>query len=63
MACPVCFGGEDPVVLESITAGISVLLGVTLVVLGCFDRFFVSLARRSRAAAHLTDERFEKAVE
>lgn len=63
MACPVCFGGEDPVVRESITAGISVLLGVTLVVLGCFARFFVSLARRSRSAAHLIDERFEKAVE
>jgi hypothetical protein len=59
MSCPVCFGGEDPVVRESLTAGISVLLGVTVVVLGCFARFFVSLARRSRDAAHLVAHRFD----
>jgi hypothetical protein len=59
MACPVCFGGEDPVVRESLSAGIAVLLGVTAVVLGLFVRFFVSLARRSRAAAHLVEDRFE----
>jgi hypothetical protein len=32
-----------------------VLLGVTAVVLALFARFFVRLARRSRAAAHLVD--------
>lgn len=53
MACPVCFGGEDPAMRESLNAGIGVLLGVTAVVLGCFARFFVTLARRSRDAAHL----------
>lgn len=63
MSCPVCFGGEDPVFRESLTAGIGVLLGVTAVVLGCFARFFLSLARRSREAAHLIDERFGRAVE
>jgi hypothetical protein len=36
---------------ESLIAGISVLLGVTIVVLGCFARFFVSLARRAREVA------------
>jgi hypothetical protein len=56
MSCPVCFSGDDPVVRESLTAGISVLLGVTLVVLGCFARFFVALARRARAAAHMVEE-------
>ena len=40
---------------ESLNAGIGVLLGVTVVVLGCFARFFLKLARRSRAAAHLVD--------
>jgi hypothetical protein len=35
--------------------GILVLLGVTVAVLGCFARFFVALARRSRAAAHLVE--------
>ena len=29
MACPVCFGGEDTVMRESLNAGIGVLMGVT----------------------------------
>ena len=53
--CPVCFTGADPVARETLNAGIGVLLGVTLVVLLMFARFFVKLARRSRAAAHLVD--------
>jgi hypothetical protein len=53
MACPVCFGNVEPAVRESMNAGILVLLGVTAVVLACFLRFFVALARRSRDAAHL----------
>lgn len=55
MACPVCFGGEDPIARESLNAGIGVLMGVTAIVLGCFARFFVVLAKRSRAAAHLVE--------
>lgn len=62
MACPVCFGGEDPVVRESLNAGIFVLLGVTAIVLGLFARFFLALARRSREAAHLVEDRFESSV-
>jgi hypothetical protein len=57
MACPVCFGGDDVFVRESLNAGIGVLLGVTVVVLALFARFFVLLARRSRAHAHLVGER------
>ena len=53
--CPVCFSGADPVARETLNAGIGVLLGVTIVVLGLFARFFLKLARRSRAAAHLVD--------
>jgi len=53
--CPVCFSGGDPVARETLNAGIGVLLGVTVVVLGLFARFFLKLARRSRAAAHLVD--------
>ena len=53
--CPVCFTGGDPVTRETLNAGIGVLLGVTGVVLGLFARFFLKLARRSRAAAHLVD--------
>jgi hypothetical protein len=58
MACPVCFGGDDPVVRESLTAGIGVLMGVTVMVLGCFGAFFVRIARRARAA-RVVEERFE----
>ena len=50
MSCPVCFGGDDPVMRESLNAGIGVLLGVTGVVLACFARFFVALARRAHFA-------------
>lgn len=59
MACPVCFGGDDLVVRESLNAGIGVLLGVTALVLAAFLKFFIGLARRSREHAHLvahTDE-------
>ena len=53
MSCPVCFSAAEPSVRESMNAGIFVLLGVTGVVLACFAAFFISLARRARAAAHL----------
>jgi hypothetical protein len=56
MSCPVCFGGDDPVMRESLNAGIGVLLGVTGLVLGSFARFFLTLARRSRESAHLVGE-------
>ena len=36
---------------ESLNAGIGVLMGVTTIVLGCFARFFVVLAKRAKAAA------------
>jgi hypothetical protein len=49
MSCPVCFSdAADPVVRESVNAGIFVLLGVTIGVLGGFARFVLRLARRSR---------------
>jgi hypothetical protein len=48
MSCPVCFGGEDTLVRESLNTGIGVLMGVTAVVLGCFARFFLTLARRAQ---------------
>ena len=42
-------------VRESLNTGIGVLMGVTAVVLACFARFIVTLARRSREAAHLVE--------
>jgi hypothetical protein len=29
MACPVCFGGDDTLMRESLNTGIAVLMGVT----------------------------------
>jgi hypothetical protein len=51
MACPVCFGGEDSAMRESLNAGIGVLMGVTAIVLAGFARFILLLARRSREHA------------
>jgi hypothetical protein len=51
MACPVCFGGEDTAMRESLNAGIGVLMGVTAIVLAGFARFIVMIARRSREHA------------
>jgi hypothetical protein len=62
-ACAVCFGAVEPIVRESVNAGILVLLGVTAVVLAGFARFFVALARRSRQAAHLVGTTQEPAVQ
>ena len=44
LMCAVCFQGADPVMRESLNAGILVLLGVTGVVLACLASFFVRLA-------------------
>ena len=46
MACPVCFGGEDTAMRESLNAGIGVLMGVTTIVLGRALR----VLRHARAA-------------
>lgn len=51
-ACPVCFRMEDGAAAEGLRAGVGVLIGVTLVVLGAAARFVVRFARR---AARLTD--------
>jgi hypothetical protein len=58
--CAVCFNGNDPVVRESLNAGIGVLMGVTSIVLGCFARFFLVLAKRARAAENQTWSDFSK---
>jgi len=50
MACPVCFGGDDSLMRESLNAGIGVLVGVTAIVLACFAGFIVRLARRAQVA-------------
>ena len=48
MACPVCFGGDDVLMRESLNAGIGVLMGVTAIVLAFFARFIFKLVKRAR---------------
>ena len=55
MSCPVCFGGDDTLMRESLNAGIGVLMGVTSIVLACFARFVVNLVRRARLAGQVED--------
>jgi hypothetical protein len=62
VACAVCFVGTDPVMRDSLNAGILALLGVTGLVLAAFAYFFVRLARRSRSAAHLVQPRTSEAL-
>jgi hypothetical protein len=57
MACPVCFGGDDSVMRESLNAGIGVLMGVTAIVLAGFARFIILLARRQREHARVEEVR------
>ena len=45
MACPVCFGGEDALMRESLNTGIGVLMGVTVIVLAFFARFIFKLVK------------------
>ena len=56
LACAVCFVGTDPVMRDSLNAGILALIGVTTVVLMAFAYFFIRLAQRSRSSAHLVTE-------
>jgi hypothetical protein len=67
MSCPVCFGGDDPVVRESLNAGIGVLMGVTAIVLACLGRFIVVLKQRARFADQVdfavTGQRAQPAAE
>jgi len=53
MACPVCFGGDDTLMRESLNAGIGVLMGVTAIVLAFFARLVVQIVRRANQAEHV----------
>jgi hypothetical protein len=49
LPCVVCFSAADPVVRDSVNAGVFVLLGVTLLVLTGILAFLVGMMRRARA--------------
>ena len=47
MACPVCFGGDEPALRDGLIAGMGVLVSVTLVVVGGCVGFAARIAFRS----------------
>ena len=51
LACPVCFGQNDSPLAGAINAGVIVMLGFVVAVLGAFGAFIVYLSRRARQAA------------
>ncbi len=57
LACPVCFGQNDSPMASAINAGVIMMLGVVVAVLGSFAAFIVYLIRRGR----LLDEPSETA--
>jgi hypothetical protein len=50
LACPVCFGQNDSAMAVAMNAGVLMMLGVVVVMLGLFASFIFYLARRARLA-------------
>ena len=50
-ACAVCFGAADSSLLNAARAGVLVMVGITLLVLGGFARWFLMLRRLDAADA------------
>ena len=48
LACPVCFGQSDALLVKATNLGIIAMLGVVAVMLSSFAAFFVHLNRRAR---------------
>ena len=49
IACSICFGAADGVMIDAARLGVLVMVGVTCTILGAFGLFFVRVARRSGA--------------
>ena len=54
-ACAVCFGAPDSPMTKGMQWGIASLIFILIPVLGGVGGFFLFLARRGRAFAHLED--------
>jgi len=54
-ACAVCFGAPDSPMTKGMQWGIASLIFILIPVLGGVGGFFLFLARRGRAYAHLED--------
>lgn len=45
LACAICFGGADGPLLDAARLGVLVMVGVTVVVLVLFARFFLRISK------------------
>ena len=45
VACAICFGGADGPLLDAARLGVLVMVGVTVVVLAMFARFFLRISK------------------
>jgi len=59
LACPICFRVEENATTDGVVAAVSVLLGVTAVVLGAFGTFVIRFARRE-TRSHVTRSQITK---
>ncbi len=58
LPCVVCFSPADPLLRDSVNAGIFVLLSVTLLVLAGFAAFIVRIALRKPRVEFAPEEEF-----
>lgn len=49
VACAICFGGADGPLLDAARLGVLVMVGVTVVVLVLFARFFLRISRNGNS--------------
>jgi hypothetical protein len=53
LACPMCFGAEEPSMVDGTKLGVLVLLAITLAVQGGFVGFFLYLRKRAKRIADI----------
>jgi hypothetical protein len=51
LACPMCFGAEESLMIDGAKLGILVMLGITFAVQGAFLSFFLYLRKRAKRIA------------
>jgi hypothetical protein len=53
LACPMCFGAEETLLIDGAKLGILVMLGITFAVQGAFVGFFFYLRKRAKHIAEV----------
>jgi hypothetical protein len=53
LACPMCFGAEETLMIDGTRLGVLVMLAITLAVQGGFVGFFLYLRKRAKRNAEL----------